>query len=235
MDDYNMKRGAMNFPVDYELGAAVARHYEARRKSVYNACKNYVVKIICFTDDDKQCGFFNGFFYHDTAPYILTCGHIVRFEGATKYKALLFHGTSMEQQLDLQLTKHGQEVKHMQFVPDVAVFTYSCGQPLHPPRPFAATATVGDTVYVAGFKGCDEPQLVFSEGMVSYSGMGGMTITTYADNGFSGCPVFNMDGFIVGMVAGGDGLTIKQVNTVPALTIHGWLISSDPVCPGLKG
>lgn len=213
-----------------DLGASLAM------ESVYNMCKRIVVKIICFTDDDKQCGFFNGFFYHDTEPYILTCGHSVRFGGATKYKALLPDGNS--DLVDLQLTKQWHVV---------AVFTFSYGLKR---CPFATTAAIRDTVFAVGFGGCDERQPMLVKGTVSYDGMGGMAIVVCNDNNddngvstgcplFPGCPVFNVDGFIVGMVVGEDlrgTLTnIQHVNAIQAMVIHTWLISVDPVLPGLQG
>lgn len=204
------------------LGASLAM------ESVYNMCKRIVVKIICFTDDDKQCGFFNGFFYHDTEPYILTCGHSVRFGGATKYKALLPDGNN--DLVDIQLTKQWHVV---------AVFTFSYGLNR---CPFATTAAIGDIVFVVGFGGCDERQPMLVQGIVSYDGMRGMTIVVCNDNnndandnnddnGFStgcplfpGCPLFNVDGFIVGMVVGEDlrgTLTKTQhVEAIHAMAIH---------------
>lgn len=249
MDAYNKLRGAMGFPVDYELGAAISKHHEFRRKAVYEATKNFVVKITCYKAENgiglKPCGFFNGFFYNTDTPLVLTSGHIDGFNGASHYKASFFYATSHWYECDLQLVKTGPSIGQQTTSdgkvfnahdPDVAVF--SCDQsslPPHPPRPFAAPATVGDTVYVVGFKGIDEAQLTFSEGVVSYQSVSSMTVTAYADAGFSGCPVLNMDGFLVGMVVAGDGFAIKQVKILPAQLLHAVLVISEPVLPGLSG
>jgi hypothetical protein len=61
---------------------------------------------------------------------------------------------------------------------------------------------IGATAHIVGFKGTDEPQLSIFDGTVSYvpAAADAMLLTAYADNGLSGSPVFNGDGYIIGMV-----------------------------------
>jgi len=231
--------------LDLELGRTLAKHLENRRKMVFEISKHLVVKIVCVKPAAdgilRTRAFFNGFYYHEAEPLIITVGHIDGFAGATRYFAMFPDGTHRE----LIIKKSGQPIGECRtrddipfwgHNPDVAIMEY-IQPPAHNSYARAATACVGDTVFVIGFKGCEDAQLVFSEGTVSTSVIDGMTITGYADNGFSGSPIFNADGFVVGMVMGGEGHTILQVNVVPALTIQQLLQSSEAPgpLPGLSG
>jgi hypothetical protein len=53
-----------------------------------------VVKLV-FCSGGEKTGFFNGFFYSD-GNLILSSGHISGFDGADKYEALFFQGTTLE-------------------------------------------------------------------------------------------------------------------------------------------
>ena len=88
---------------------------------------------------------------------------------------------------------------------------------------------MGDTTFIVGFKGKSEPQLSFSDGHVAYAGFSVLHMTNNnADNGYSGSPVFNDAGFIIGMVQGKEGTTLMHVNVVPATIMpHG--------CPAFEG
>jgi len=235
----------MGFSIDYELGRSMSTLSESRGKAIFQGCKNYVVKLIACKPGPEggplvECGFFNGFFYNDKEPLILTCGHIDGWNGATSYYALLYHGTPMEQRLDVEFIKVGSETGPQQapdgtwfkgHEPDLALLKAS-GQPAHPPRPFAAQVTTGDTVFVIGFKGKNEAQLTFDQGIVAYRGMQEMLLTGYAENGFSGCPVISFDGFFAGMVVGCDGYTVKHTKAISAEIIHSWLQGGDAKFPG---
>ncbi len=235
----------MGFPVDYEMGRAMSKYQEVRRKHVHEAVRNLVVKVICLDSGNNCVGFFNGFFYHDTEPLLITSGHIVEWNGATEYAAVFYQGTASEERVSLGkpikvgaaagMKNTPQGVAYMAREPDVAVFRIS-QQPPHPHRVAAAVAAVGDDVYSVGFKGVSEAALVFSEGIVTSLGLAGMSISAYADEGFSGAPVFNGDGRLVGMVQGinGDSTRTLQVNTVPSLTIHNFLKHVTPELPGLE-
>ena len=105
--------------------------------------------------------------------------------------------------------------------------------PPHPHRPLARACGVGDIAYVVGFKGKAEHQLSFIDVVVSYLGLREMTITSHADNGYTGCPVFDLDGFLIGMVKGGQCQTMWEVVVVPSATIDALLLQSPPA-PGLR-
>jgi S1-C subfamily serine protease len=226
-DDYNRRRGAMGFPVDYELELANSRVAETWRKNIYIVSKVFVIKISC-ESEGREIGFFNGFLYCDNAPYVITCGHIMEFPDVTRYLATTFDGTQLSSRVELTPRFYSLEA------PDVAVFEYKCEVPPHTPRPLPTEVAIGQTVYVVGFKGMQEPQLTFTDGIVAHYDPfvdSLISCTAYADNGFSGSPVFNIYGFLVGMVHGYHGTTINQVKLVPALEIHRFLLSKN--LPGL--
>jgi S1-C subfamily serine protease len=229
----------MCFPIDYELGQAIIKNNEAKLKAIYEACKGYVVKLISSKGGQNQ-GFFNGFFYSDS-NIILSSGHICGFNGADKYEAVFYQGSTLEHRVELELlhvgsfvhdttTHNGTPVKV--YNPDVAVL--ECPNvPPHPPRPFAEHVTPGTLVCVVGFKGVEEPQLSISDGIVSYVGFDSMHITAHADDGYSGSPVLSTQGYVVGMIKGALGTTIKQVEVVSAQKIHDFLVSKG--LPGFMG
>jgi len=235
----------MGMPVDYELGRDIGTD-ERKRKAIFEGCKDYVFKLVC-EEGGVVKGHFNGFMYTNEPPLILTSGHIMNYNGCSKYFACFYQGTEQADRVELQLLKAGLHQGTEQtssgltineYSPDAAVFKFAPGSsvPLvSAPRPFAATASVGDTAFIVGFKAKDEPQLSFSEGVVSYSGVTVLHTTAYADNGYSGSPVFNNDGFVIGMVQGDEGTTTKQVTAVPATVLHSWLSMLPPSCPGFSG
>lgn len=256
----------MRGPLDFAT-IAMATNYELRRivdggaaeemrNATFQACRNYVVKLEC-VKDDKVVGYFSGFMYHDDEPLILTSGRIDCFGGATKYFALFYEGTSLHRRVELQALKMGWPLGEQRtscgttynaHKPDLALF--QCDYiPAHGPRPFAAAQPhVGSTVFIIGFKGKEEPQLSLCEGHVSYAGLSNLLVTADYDDGYSGSPVFNANGFLIGMVSAGDGdtcaptrteerCTNKNVVVVPALFIHNCLCAPQPErsYPGFRG
>ena len=229
---------------------STAAEHKRKRKVIYEGCKDYVVKLECMKDN-QVVGFFNGFMYHDDQPLILTSGHIDCYAEATNYFAWFFEGTALQQRVELQSLMFGRPVgvnrttdgiTYNGHDPDLALF--ASNKPVHDghvmdmiyrPRPFGAgQPSVGATVFIVGFKGKQEPQLSISEGHVSYAGIScfHVSITAYADNGYSGSPVFNADGYVVGMVMSGDD---KNVVAVPTTTIDTWLRMGENSYPGFRG
>jgi len=216
-------RGLMGFPVDYEMGHALHTHGPCRGEALFNATKDYVVKIVCKNAASEECGFFNGFFYHDTEPYIITTAHIIGFEGASQYLMMLFDGTRLSEE-------YAMEVVKCNFALDVAVFRCVTRLP-HPPSSKAAVVGISHMVLAVGHS---DAQLTFNEGKVTHLSFDGtFSVSTYADAVFSGAPIFNMDGYFVGMVKSGEGTYIKQPVCVGATKIHNALVSEPHPLPGL--
>jgi len=202
---YDKLRGSMGFPIDAEVGSALAKRHSSKLKVIYEACKCYVVKLQAIGPTNTS--FFNGFFYSES-DVILTAGHILGFNGASKYTAVFNKGTSQEATYELEHVcvgsfkadaVTGTNIPYKVFAPDVAVFRCPYVPP-HSPRPFAALVSPGDQVCVVGFNCMDEAQLSISDGIVSFGAMEALYITAHADDGYSGSPVLSTDGYMVGMV-----------------------------------
>eukprot|EP00955_Chlamydomonas_euryale_P061164 357929-Chlamydomonas_euryale.AAC.4 len=93
---------------------------------------------------------------------------------------------------------------------------------------------VGETVYVLGFS--SSSRLNFTKGMVTSMEQAAIfTISAYADNGFSGGPVFNLHMELVGMVLGGagfvQGITNQQVRCVKVAKVEGMVSGVMAVAP----
>ncbi|GAX78988.1 hypothetical protein CEUSTIGMA_g6428.t1 [Chlamydomonas eustigma] len=244
MDPYEKWRGSMGYPIDLEMGHAVNKYKDMKLKAINEGSRSNVVKLVCSKGNKRS--FFNGFFYNNDSSLILSSGHISGFDNADKYEALFFHGTEFEKSCELTLLHVGmfirQEVSNTGccfnvYSPDVAVL--KCPDDVdvqigNSPRPFAEQVYQGASVCIVGYKGVDEPQLSISDGIVSFVGLDIMHVAANADNGYAGSPVLSSQGYVVGMVKGGVGTTIKQVVEVVAVNkIHNFLISKG--LPGFKG
>eukprot|EP00198_Chlamydomonas_reinhardtii_P014169 XP_001703506.1 predicted protein [Chlamydomonas reinhardtii] len=76
------------------------------------------------------------------------------------------------------------------------------------------------------------PDIAILKGIVSNSKIGSITITAHADNGYSGGPVVNTRGQLVGTIKGGTlHTTMQQVNVTSAEQVHVFLLQSKQ--PGL--
>jgi S1-C subfamily serine protease len=240
-NQYNQMRASMGFPVSFELGMNMDQEIQEHGKYIFQCSKNYVVKIVCKETDTQTgqltfCGQLNGFFYHDSEPYIITTAHIFN-SGATAFAARFFTPNGFDDH-ELIPVCHGEKKLTTDnpptpfWVPDVAVFKLASGiLPPHPHRPLATFGYTGDHAYVVGYPVDTAEELSYTKGMVSHSKFERMTITAYADDGFSGSPVLNLRGCLIGMVQGGHGRTIKQVNVVPATIVHYFLVIKG--LPGL--
>lgn len=226
---------------------------------VYTAAKSHVVKLVCQRVDSQgaleDCGFFNGFLYHDKEPLILTTKHILGFGGAVKYIAKYYDGTVLQGEAECSLRKasdfedvllltarwrhaHAEgEGEREEREGHLCCPTCDNVSP-RTPRPLARVCCVGDIAYVVSFGGRGEHQLSFTDGMVDFVGLREITVkeacaTSHADNMFSGCPVFDMDGFLIGMVCSTKGDQNQTMVVVPSTTIDAFLRESPPA-PGLR-
>eukprot|EP00798_Chlamydomonas_sp_ICE-L_P028157 gene28157-31256_t len=96
-------------------------------------------------------------------------------------------------------------------IADISVIKVDAPCPLPTVRHTAPN--VGDTVYFLGFSSASK--LNFTKGMVTSMEQAAIfTTDAYADNGFSGGPVFNLHMELVGMVLGGAGITNQHVRCV---------------------
>ena len=52
-----MLQGLTGFPVDYEMGRALQQHGQVRAEVLFNAVRNYVVKLVCKDTQGQVCAF----------------------------------------------------------------------------------------------------------------------------------------------------------------------------------
>ena len=105
-------------------------------------------------------------------------------------------------------------------IADISVIKVDAPCPLPTVRHTAPN--VGDTVYFLGFSSASK--LNFTKGMVTSMEQAAIfTTDAYADNGFSGGPVFNLHMELVGMVLGGAGITNQHVRCVNVAKVEGFV------------
>eukprot|EP00798_Chlamydomonas_sp_ICE-L_P010995 gene10995-18991_t len=105
-------------------------------------------------------------------------------------------------------------------IADISVIKVDAPCPLPTVRHTAPN--VGDTVYFLGFSSASK--LNFTKGMVTSMEQAAIfTTDAYADNGFSGGPVFNLHMELVGMVLGGAGITNQHVRCVHVAKVEGFV------------
>ena len=231
MDPYNKKRYIAGFSVDNKIGRTTAELAEKRGKHMIERSKSLLVHMVCMDPHDEIVGNFNGLFYLGGGqdPLVLTIAHMICFNGATKYMAAFYAEDGTTHMLGLALLKAGAEVPGVQpppapqahvYLPDLAVFrvnTSGTDMPmLAPPLPPAVTS-IGDKTYIIALT-ADDHTLSFSEGVVSSVCIDACTTTAYADHGYSGAPVIDMRGHLLGLVVRGVGTAIKLVEFIPPST-----------------
>lgn len=245
MDPYNKARLMIGLPVEYELGRSTAELMETRSKQLLARANSLLVQLICMNAVDKRVGTFNGVFYLGGGqdPLILTTAHVLGWGGAVKYQAAFSSEDNTAHTIGLELLKSGSIILNQpatapqahEFSPDLAVFRCNVQTsdmpPLGPPLP-PAVAAIGDFTYIMAYEG-ESRGLNLSNGIVSSASFDKYTTTAYADHGYSGAPVIDMRGFLLGIVQRGFGVAIKQVTFVPSATIHAFLQSGSPQLPGL--
>jgi hypothetical protein len=93
-----------------------------------------------------------------------------------------------------------------------------------------------ETVYAFGYSGGEgmpagqAPSC--SKGLIASVTPGAVAITAHADDGFSGGPVVDYMGRLVGVVKEGMGTTLLRVGITPAYDVHSYLLQAGQ--PGLS-
>ncbi|PNH09128.1 hypothetical protein TSOC_004249 [Tetrabaena socialis] len=206
--------------------ADISQAMQLHDKHVYDNMCPFLVKIYASSRSGQPAGEFSGFLYNSSSPAIVSAGHMVGFSGdppgtgpsAEVFKARYFDGFEE----DVEVLKAAANS-----VPDVAILR---GSRPAPRSLLGVMCSTGDTVYALGFSPkFNNPR--FSKGIVSSGTVGSVAITAHADNGYSGGPVVNVHGQLVGIIKGGLGTSILQVGITPAEAVHGFLLKSGQ--PGL--
>ena len=176
----------------------------------------------------------SGFLY-TAEPYIMTAGHaylwgkraaddkkaVPASSGATSFRAVYHDGTS--------------EPVSVAVKPNPSICDAMLLQGTRPGPPdlhARAVASRGDIIYVAGFPP-GSIQVCISKGMLSATSFDSWFVTAHADSGWSGGPVVNKFGQLMGLVELGSGVHQKMVRVVPAQSLH--IFSRFSGMPSLLG
>mmetsp|Transcript_8089 Transcript_8089/g.23205 ORF Transcript_8089/g.23205 Transcript_8089/m.23205 type:complete len:244 (-) Transcript_8089:145-876(-) len=232
MTAYNNARRMAGFPVDYELEQDIAELPEKRGKQLLQRAQHLVPQLLGYDAKGKVTITLNGVFYLGGGqdPFVLTTAHIIDWGGAETYKARVNTEGGLTGLIDMELLKAGEKMVDVlvanpqahEYFPDVAVFKCLQQPPMLPPPMPAKPSFLGDICYILAYTG--DRQLNFSCGMVSSVSVNLCTTTAYADSGFSGAPVVDQRGCLLGLVTRGHGNSNKQVSFLPVTLIQGYLV-----------
>lgn len=207
------------FPSSFSRKAA-----QTHDRSIYDMWKGRIVKLLGFNCDGREVGSSSAFILGPSAAaampprgLIVAAGHALT-PPVESFKVRYMDGHLEDVDIVVQPPAGN--------VPDLMILEGS--------RPAELVPTAGckttDAIYVFGYGALN--QLSFSSGAVSSCAAGAMTITGHADNGFSGGPVVDLDGALVGVVKGPVGTTILAVGITPVADLHTYLLHAH--APGLQ-
>ena len=83
----------------------------------------------------------------------------------------------------------------------------------------AGYPAIGDTVF-------ESASLCFSKGMIGSTSLAAITVDAHADNGWSGGPVINSVGRLVGIISSGASATIKWPEAIQRRTCNPFFLST---------
>lgn len=218
---YNMTR--LRFGLDAELDPyQLALAQQTNDKNINEKMRHYLLCLKIRRADGSIRAAGTAFYIMHGFHLAVTAAHVTLMAGSDQIVAYYPDGT----QSDVIIV--GQDP-----IADISVIKVdrSCHVPnLRHERP-----SVGDTVYIQGFSSGSE--LNFTKGMVTSTRQASIfTTDAYADNGFSGGPVFNLHMEIVGMVKGGaefgQVITNQQVPCIDISKIEGFVSSLMVAFPG---
>ena len=183
--EYNMARLRVGLDLNADpLSIAVA--VQAQDEAVCGKVMPRLVKLFGFSADGQAAAEFSGFLH---GSHIISAGHIVGFgtPPAERFEAQYADGTREAVQVVVPPPPHN--------VPDLTVLQ---GSHSAPPMAAADCATM-DTVYALGFA-ANDVKASCSKGQVVSQKAGAVAITAHADGGFSGGPVVDVYGRLMGVI-----------------------------------
>jgi S1-C subfamily serine protease len=218
---YNMAR--LRFGLDAELDPyQLALAQQTNDKNINEKMRHYLLCLKFRRADGSLHAAGSAFYVKHGFHLAVTAAHVTSMAGTDKIVACYPDGT----QSDVIII--GQDP-----VADISVIKVDRSCPL--PNLRHNAPSVGDTVYILGFSSGSE--LNFTKGMVTSMEQAAIfTTDAYADNGFSGGPVFNLHMEIVGMVKGGagfvQGITNQQVRCINVAKVEGFVSGMMALSPG---
>lgn len=220
----NMARVGMEVLVDSE---SIAGAVEMHDVSVFAKVSPLLVKVLGIDQYGTAVGEFSGFQH---GGVIVTAGHAMGFSGKPP-------GSTSPVQTFKAFYPDGSEEAVAVFkapppiTPDLMLLKGSRVSALFRGKAGAAM----ETVYAFGYSAGEGMQAGLlpscSKGTIASITPGAMAITTHADDGFSGGPVVDCLGRLVGVIMGGVGSTILRVGITPSFDVHTYLLQAGQ--PGL--
>ena len=187
---YNMAR--LRFGLDAELDPyQLALAQQTNDKNINEKMCQYMLCLKYKHTDGSLHAAGSAFYVMHGQHLAVTAAHVTSAAGTNQIVAFYPDGTHSDV---IILAQHR--------IADISVIKVDATCSLPSVRHLAPY--VGDTVYVLGFSSVGN--LNFAKGMVTSMEQADIfTTDAYADNGFSGGPVFNLHMELVGMVLGGAG------------------------------
>lgn len=210
---YNMAR--LRFGLDAELDPyQLALAQQTNDKNVNEKMCQYMLSLKYKHDDGSLLAAGSAFYVMHGQHLAVTAAHVTSSVGPKQQIVACYPDG---RQTDVVILGEDR-------IADIAVFKVDATCPL--PSVRHAAPNVGDTVYILGFS--SGSNLNFTKGMVTSMEQAAIFSTdAYADNGFSGGPVFNLHMELVGMVLGGagfvQGITNQQVRCVSVAKVEGFV------------
>ncbi len=216
----------LRFGLDAELDPhQLALAIQINDQNLHEKMRLYLVSLKYRRVDGSLDPAGTSFYFIHGARLLVTAAHVVSAAGCTDTIVALY---PTGEQSDVKVIA-------MDKTADIAVIKVDRPCSFHNVR--HTYACIGDTVYKLGFSTGSE--LNFTKGMVTSRDQATFTTDAYADNGFSGGPVFNHRMELLGMVLGGadflQGLTNKQVRCVTVGKLDGFvrgILALQPACGG---
>eukprot|EP00798_Chlamydomonas_sp_ICE-L_P032345 gene32345-biopygen13825 len=205
-------------PVD--VGAAV----EMLDQAVYAKVSPLVVKLLGFSQDGSLVGQFSGFMHGEV---IVAAGHMQGFCGkplgstspAVAFKAR-YPTDGFEEDLEVVAPSPPGNV------PDLILLKGSRSAT----SLWSTDLEIMASVYALGYTGTENKPSC-SKGSLSSTMPGSVAITAHADDRFSGGPVVDKHGRLLGVVKGALGTTIMRIGITPNYDLHTYLLQAR--YPGL--
>ncbi len=189
---------------------------EEQDKRVLASLEPRMVKLTGFDAHGNIVQHASGFLYSTEAALIITCSHV------------RYYSLPHEHPSQLEVARFRARYAIDSTEEDVVVVTTpNPGMDLmllSGTRPaasnfLAALVAKGDTAYVAGYPP-ESTELCYSKGMVGLATHLSFTVDADVDNGWSGGPVANKRGHLVGVMQQGLGSTIKRPDAINVSRLH---------------
>ena len=202
----NMKRMQIGFDT-WVSPSDFSSVLEQHDKEVIAKINPYMVKLTGFDVHGNVVQRASGFLYTKDANLIVTCNH-VRYPPQTQPQ------TQPQEPVARFIAKYVldgmQEDVHICTPPHPLYDLMVLSGSRRASTDFLADNPVtGDVVYVSGIPP-DEDHVCHSKGMIGLATPASLTVDAYADNGWSGGPVVNQRGQLVGVITQGVGFAAQM-------------------------